>query len=168
MRAVQSALELDPGDGQAWNGLAATQLDHGCDDEARAALLECLAIDPRMIQARGNMMMLAMRAGDVRGVAEWAERVLEIDPGQTPYRSVYAEALGYFGEMERSRDQYGIVVALAPERAEPWLYYAQALAALGEFELASAANAEARALNSALEGLAESEAAVQAELESHR
>lgn len=168
-RAVEAftrAVEIDRGNVEAWNGLGSAQLAMGCDDDARAAWLECLSVQPTMIQAWGNLTMLAMRMGNSRDVADCAARVLELDPGQTPYRAVYAEALGFLNELERSRDEYAIVVAEAPQRAELWLYYGQVLLALGELDLALGAAGQARALNPALEGLDPLEAQARAALES--
>lgn len=160
---LRRALELNPLDALAHNGLAVVHMSLGCADEARAELYQTLSINPRAIQAWGNLTLLEPTQAEA---ARAAEHVLELDPGQSAYRAIYAEALLGTGEVTAARDEFARLVVEAPKNAMYWAAYANSLATVGEFETALDALRIARSIDAnVLGGLEAFEADVRAALD---
>jgi Flp pilus assembly protein TadD len=158
---LRQALALDPLDVLAHNGLAAVHMRMGCADDARSELYAALSIDPWAIQPWANLTLLETGFAET---ARAAEHVIELDPGQTGHRAVYASSLLNLGEFERARDEFALLVAEVPANAAYWQAYANALANYGELRTALDAILVARSITPDDPGLDEFEAQVRAAL----
>ncbi len=76
----QAAARVLPGDRRVHTNLAATHLDRGELDPARAALDRALAIDPSYAPALGNLGVLQLERGELDAAESTARRLLELDP----------------------------------------------------------------------------------------
>jgi tetratricopeptide (TPR) repeat protein len=157
---LRHALELDPLDVPAHNSLAVVHMSLGCADEARGELYEALSIDPRTIEAWGNLAKLEPLAESARA----AEHVLDIDPGQSAYRAIYAGALLDMDDFAAARDQFAILIAEAPGNADYWAAYASGLANTGDLRTALDAVLVARTIDPRRPGLEELEGELRAAL----
>jgi len=160
---LRRALELNPLDVLAHNGLGAAYQRMGCEDEARAAFHAALSIDPWFIDAWANLTLAARNFEEVIAAAE---HVLELDPGQAGHRAMYGSALFNVGELRRARDEFARLVVSHGENPMYWFTYAGALAQSGELQTAWDALQHAKGLEPNLPGLGPFEEDLRAALQS--
>jgi tetratricopeptide (TPR) repeat protein len=147
---LRRALELDPLDVLAHNGLGAVYQRMGCEDQARGKFLEVLSIDPWSIDAWANLTLVSR---DMNEALAAAEHVIELDPGQAGHRAVLGAALLNLGEHTRGRDEFAVLVAAHGENPMYWYTYSGALAQSGELQTAWDALQLAKGLEADLPGL---------------
>jgi tetratricopeptide (TPR) repeat protein len=155
LEPLHRAIAIDPNDVEAYNALGGALMNlEGCEDDARAALLAAVALDPRSIKPWANLCKVAP---DPESTALALEHVLELDPGQTPYRAYYGEILEKLDHLPRACEQFAIVVAEQPARADYWAAYARVLTENDQLRTAVDAAAIARSIDPQVKGLDEVE-----------
>lgn len=150
--ALERALELDPLNAQAHNGLACVLGALGCVDEQRAALETALALDPGRstpvsLAALNNLALLERESGHPLAAAQALETLLDRAPTMADQRELYAIVLSEMGRPDHALVQMEIALAATPTFGARWLELAKHALVAGELEQSLEALQVARSLD---------------------
>ena len=120
---LQRAVALDPTYARAWNALGkreyfdATYSDGGSAalERSRADHERALKIDPNLIDASANLVILQVEGGDLAGALEEASRIARQRPDSSRARFSHAYVLRYAGDNEESARVCDALLALDPK-----------------------------------------------------
>jgi tetratricopeptide (TPR) repeat protein len=143
-RVAQHTLTRGPPSAALYNTLARSLIAQGALGPAEAALHDCLAQDPRLVDAHNNLAQLIwMRTGDIAQATASLDRALQTFAGDDALWAAKAALLQGAGD---SRAAYACLAAQASRpQAPPMLLIRAGLAAL-EFDPADALTLAERAL----------------------
>ncbi len=82
-KLFQQAVEKDPGNTNAWNGLGWSQFNQGKTDPAAKAFKACIGLEPKHAAALNGLGWIAKNKGQVDEALNYWEQAVEIQPGAT-------------------------------------------------------------------------------------
>ena len=115
----------------------------GRQAEARAALEDAVALNPKHAPSLNNLANYEMNAGNYASAEKYYRRAIDADPGFAGAHGGLANALAMQGRDAEARKHYEAALRLMPDFALAHYYYACLLLRLGETEAARAQAREA-------------------------
>ena len=129
VRIWQSAVEVSPESGGAWNSLGAQLRRRGDLDGADAAFRRCLDLDPDSWDATFNLGTLYLERGrlsradrDLVEAERWLDRSLEIRPNATRSRWFRAEVYYQMGRPQKAAATFRSLAGHSPRLYEMTRY----------------------------------------------
>jgi tetratricopeptide (TPR) repeat protein len=86
-----------------------------CYDYAEIVYRKALQLDPRNVDAMNGMAWVVGGRHVFYQSIEWANRALEIDPGNAPARGIIGDAALELGDYDRAFDEYQKMMDLRPD-----------------------------------------------------
>lgn len=130
-RLYARALAIDPRSPEVWYDLGIVHGRAGRAEAAVAAHERALALDPGLTDARVSLAVLRYRGGDAARALALLDEALARDPGSVLALEKRAALRAERGEPAGALADARRAVALAPERAGPWVALALAHRAAG-------------------------------------
>lgn len=156
-RSYQRALELDPGETRAHQGLATAAERQGDLDRAVEHSWDAVRLSPGDPRARYQLGRLQARRGALSEAREQLEEALRFDPEAEETHLLLGSVLLASGDLDRALAAYDAVLERAPQQRRALLERAAVLRAMGRLE-------EAEAQLVTLQALVPDDPAVAAEL----
>jgi tetratricopeptide (TPR) repeat protein len=114
-------LQKSPDNNKIRYSLAQAYRQVGQDSDARTALLEVLRRNPKHLGALREMADVSIRNQKPDEALQYSQRVLEIDPNNTPARLVRTAAWALSGRLSEVRSELRRLTDENPKLEEPWL-----------------------------------------------
>ena len=142
-RLFRNALEADPSNAFALDGLGTVRSREGRTEEAEALFRQAIRLAPGSLQPHSNLSTVLLREGRTAEAVSEAEAALRISPGYPAARLNLASALSSGGREAEALPQYEAVVRSTPGSAAARIGLGACLAALGRSAEAEAEFREA-------------------------
>jgi tetratricopeptide (TPR) repeat protein len=126
------ALEVDPANWKAWQGLCSAELDLGRLAEAGSACERALELLPTFHDAWNTLGVVYARRGDHARALEHFRRALTLRPGYFLALRNAGAALGNLGRPAEAAPLLAQAAALRPDEPDPWAMLATARAQSGD------------------------------------
>lgn len=140
------ALEYEPRQAEAMNGLGLVAMARGDRAGARRWFRAALRANPEMAEAHANLGAVELDAGGAEAALPHLQAALDLDPGYLPARHNVARALATLGRLDEAREEYMKLTSTARDRADGWAELAAVELALGRRAAAGRAARTALAL----------------------
>ena len=114
----KQAVEADPQNDGAYQGLGWAQLNQGKKLNAQDSFEKCVAINPQNSAALNGLGWLAEGQGDKDKAVEWWEKAAAVQPGATASLSGLAQVAMEKGEYDKAAKYYEQILKYEPDSAE--------------------------------------------------
>jgi len=116
----------------AINKVGVNLANEGKLDEAKAAYLKSIEIQPNYVDAIKNMGILLTEQGDTANATNYLYQAIQLEPKLADIWEQLGFALAALGKTDDAIEFYRTAIRLKPESADAWRKLAQALVAKGE------------------------------------
>jgi tetratricopeptide (TPR) repeat protein len=154
----REVVSAEPGNTEARRGIVGAQRKSGASKEAAEELRGLLEKSPENLQLRLELASTQIEARDWRGAVETLEEILRRQPDHVAALHNLGVVQERLGNPELATDAYRRELALAPERSDTRLHYANLLERQGKLREALAAYEVYRRLSGAAGAQAAQEA----------
>jgi Tfp pilus assembly protein PilF len=114
----KQAVEKDPTDVNAWNGLGWAQLNQGKPVNAKDAFEKCVALDPKAAAALNGLGWIAKGAGKTDEAIGWWKKAVEAAPNATAALSGLASTCMEMSQYDQAAQYYQMWLQAEPNNAD--------------------------------------------------
>ena len=116
--AFAQAVEKDPDNANAWNGLGWSQMNQGKAEAAQEAFERCLKVDPRQAAALNGLGWIAKNQGKTEEALKHWKKAVDSLPSATAAAMGLAQTYEELKQFDEAAKYYRLVLKYDPQNAD--------------------------------------------------